>query len=354
MPATYRHVHTYEQITGRGRNTWQKPEPAPPPKPRKYFILGVEVDYNTYHDFMYERDYRVDGDILKDIPCALWLLEKYATDEHAKERPVEAANARKILDQIREEIATITRKEDKPMNEPRTAAEFIDALKEIYTESRNMYAALQDKVDKAKAKMERAHEELRDPECKDKLVAESRYNIARGEWQLAEGDRRGEYQQMCTSHEKKVAELREKFIYHLDEYYSASPDKLDSSTMELLNSGICTPSELARLAERHKGNPTMRRVIAAHAEKITDERNQSQEDYMTCRKIVIEAAAAKDGSRELAIFDSAAGAALYGLDKEPIHASRMHTHIEGWFDNFRDKMVNLPAIPEEMAPATEK
>lgn len=75
MPATYRHVYTYEQTTGRGRNAWKKPEPTPKPKPRQYFILGMEVDHNTYREYMYDREYRIDGDITKNILCSLWTLE---------------------------------------------------------------------------------------------------------------------------------------------------------------------------------------------------------------------------------------------------------------------------------------
>lgn len=302
---------------------------------------------------MFENEYRIDGETLKDILCSLWTLEHYADEEHAKDYPVEAANARKILDQIREEITTITGKDDKNMKTPRTAADFIDALNDIYNESRNIYTVLQGKVDEAAAKMERAREELRDPSCKDKQMAQLRFDIAQGEYQIAEDARRGEYAAMVSGHEKKVAELRAKFAAHLDEHYSASPDKLDTATMQLLNSGICTPAELARLVDRHQDNPTMLRVVGNYARKLREDnrRTMSRENQAICTSVANAGFSAKDGSRELHIFDEAVTTAAYGLGKDAAHASRMATHIPEWMEGYKDKMNNLPVVPEGMAPA---
>lgn len=336
------------------RSTWKQPEPPPPPKPKQWVVLGMEVDYNTYREYTFEKLWTIDGDVLKGFTYALWTLEHYATDEHAKEYPIEAAAARELLERIREEVTTkINGKDDKAMNELRSARDFIDALNKIYDESRNAYEAIQAKVAKAKAKMERAYEELRDPGCKDRNMAEARHNVAKGEYQIAEDARRGEYQQMISDYDAKVKQLRAQFVAHLDQHYAAAPDKLDTATMQLLGSGICTPSELAQLAERHKDNPTMLRVIASHAEKITDERNQSREDYMTCRGIAFKAAAAKDGSRELAIFDSAVSAAERGVQRDATVANRMHEHIVGWFDDFRNQMDDVPNAPAELSSSVE-
>lgn len=339
-----------------GRNIWKQPEPPLKPNPRQYFILGMEVDYNTYREYNFQKTWTIDGDVLKGFTASLWTLEHYATDEHAKDYPIETANARKILDQIREEINTITGKDDKNMKTPRTAADFIDALNDIYTESRNAYAILQDKVDKAAAKMERAREELRDPSCKDKQMAQLRFDIAQGEYKIAEDARRGEYVAMVAGHEKKVSELRAKFAAHLDEHYAASPDKLDTATMQLLDSGICTPVELARLVDRHQGNPTMLRIVGEYARKIREDnrRNMSHDDQVICTKVANAGFSAKDGSRELAIFDSAVSAANYGLGKDYKHATRMDSYMGGWFEDLKQNMNNLPVIPEEIAPDNSK
>lgn len=350
MPATYRHVVTSEQIEGRYRNPRKKPEPPPKPKPKQYFVLGMEVDYNTYREYNYEKSWTIDSDVLKGISCTLWSLERWATDEHAREYPIESANARKILEQIRDEInATINGKEEYNMSNPKTAADFISALKEVYNESRSAYDTLQDKVNKAKAKMDRAYEDMRDPACKNTSIASAKYDIAKGEHRIAEDAARSEYRAMASNHEKKVAELRSQFAAYLDDYYSASPDKLDAATMQLLNSGICTPSELSRLVDRHADNPTMLRIVGNYARNMRTEKenSMSHEDVAICAAVTRAAFAAKDGSRELAIFDTAVASVAYGLGNDYDHATRMHSHVSGWIDDFKNQIVNLPTTPYE-------
>lgn len=351
MPATYRKRGASSEDYK--RRSWM-PEPPPPPKPRQWFILDMEVDYETYREFMYGREYRIDGDITKDILCSIGTLERYATEEHANEYPIEAANARKILDQIREEITVIiNRKEDKKMKDHRNAADFIAALNDIYTESRATYDALYGAVEKAKAKMDRANEELRAPDCKNRELAQAKYDIARGEHRVAEDELRNEYRKMIAGHDQKVSDLREQFADYLDEHYSASPDKLDTATMQLLNTGICKPTELARLAERHSDNPTMLRIIGNFARNMRDEQKKhlTHDEEVICTNVANAGYQAKDGSRELALFDSAVSSAAYGLGKEYVHATRMHSLVSGWMDDFKNQIMNMSWKPAETAGA---
>ena len=347
MPATYR-----KQGKGSAdyvRKTWA-PAPQQPPKPKQYFVLGMEVDHNTYREYNYEKTWTIDGDVLKGFTVTLWTLEHYATEEHAKDYPIEAANARKILDQIRDEITVIiNRKDNKNMTEPKNSRDFIKALQDIYTESRAAYAALQGKVDAAEVKMNRAYDAMRDPACKNKELAAAQYDVAKSEHKVATFARNGDYRNMIEDHEKRVKELRDQFTVYLDEHYAASPDKLDAATMQLLNSGICTAAELARLAERHADNPTMLRIVGSYAKQKKEEKHISSDDRMRYATVQQIAAAAKDGSRELAIFDSAVSAAAYGLGEDYEHATRMHSHIPEWLEGFGEQIQNLPVTPAEVS-----
>ena len=326
------------------RNTWKQPEPPPKPKPRQYFILGMEVDYNTYREYNYEKTWTIDGDVIQGYTATLWSLEHWATDEHAKDYPIEADNARKILDQIREEITNITGKDDKNMNTPRTAADFIDALNNIYTEARSQYATLNDGVVKAEKQLERAQEKARAGD----QIAQARLEVARADLREAQDACRIEYGKMMNGYNARINELRGQFADHLNKHYAASPDKLDTATMQLLDSGICSPDELFSLVERHKDCPTMVRIIGSYADKMIENRKKMRKDEVNALLAVRSyAAAAKNGAREMEIFDTAVSAAAYGLGKDYPHATRMHSHVDGWFHDFKNQIVNLPVAPTE-------
>ena len=336
MPETYR-------VIGKGSEWYQKrlsDMPRSTPEPKEYRIFGYEVDAATYKKFN-RQDYRVGFGFHGLMGVELWANDP----DCAKRYPEEAAKAKAIMADI---ISQITGKEQKYMNELRTARDFIKALQDIYTESRAAYDALQGKVDAAEAKMNRAREAMSDP-GKNADIAAAQYDIAKSEHKIAALARYGDYRNMIEDHEKRVKELRDQFTVYLDEHYAASPDKLDAATMQLLSSGICKATDLARLVDRHADNPTMLRIIGNHAAHLKEDKNTTDGDKFICLKVKAAAAAAKDGSRELAIFDSAVSAAAYGLGKDYEHAARMHSHIPEWLDGFGEQIQNLPVTPAEIA-----
>lgn len=341
MPATYRKRGRSSEDYK--RRSWM-PEPVKPVDRR---IFGYEVETATFNKYNHQ-NYSI-GFCFHDLAG----VERWATDPDLAEKfPEMAAEAKQIVERI---VAEITGKDMKTMKTPRTAADFIDALNDIYTATRATYTEANKKLVNARANMEKAEPDTRDP-SKDRRLAEARYLVAKDEFQKAEDEARHGYYDMIASYDKQVKELREQFASHLEEHYSASPDKLDVGTMQLLGSGICTPVELARLVDRHQSNPTMLRIIGEYARKLREDnqRNMSEANKAICSSVSNAGYSAKDGSRELAIFDSAASATKYGLDKNYDHATRMDSHMGGWFDDFKQNLNNLPVIPEEMAPNTNK
>ena len=348
MPATYSHKHTWEEIRRRNsRNTWQKPETAP--NSQKYYILGIEVGRETYWKYEKQR-YPLMHDVLGEVPTSLLMVQEYATDEHAKEYPIEAAAARKILDQIREEIATITRKDDKAMSNPKTASDFLRELLAIYTETRSQYTTLNESVVKAEKQLERAQEKAIGGDS----IAQARLEVARADLREAQDAARIEYGKMMNDYNARVKELRGQFADHLNKHYAASPDKLDTATMQLLGSGICSPDELFSLVERHKNCPTMVRIIGSYADKMIQNRGNMQPgEVNTLQAVRNYAAVAKSGDREMEIFDTAVSTAVYGLGKDYNHATRMDSRVREWFTGYADKLDNLPVVPDTMATTVE-
>lgn len=341
MPATYRK-------RGKGSADYaQKTWMQEPLKPVDRRIFGYEVDTATFKKYNHQ-NYTI-GFSFHDLAG----VERWATDpDRAEKFPERAAEAKQIMERI---IAEITGKDMKTMKTPRTAADFIDALNDIYAATRAAYTESNNKLVKARDKMERAEQDTRNPDMNHQM-AEARYIVAKGELQIVEAEARSSYYDMIEAHNKQVKELREQFAAHLDEHYAASPDKLDASTLQLLGPGICTPVELARLVDRHQGNPTMLRIVGEYARKMREDnrRNMSNDNQVICSNVANAGLSAKNGARELAIFDSAVSAANYGLGKDYDHATRMDSHMSGWFADFKQSMDNLPVIPEEMAPNTNK
>lgn len=301
-----------------GRSTWQKPEPVKPIS-KKYYVFGIEVPLSTFKKYDHQ-NYTIGACFF-----SLASVERWATDpEIAARFPKQAAEARQIMEQI---ISEITGKELEQMKTPKTAADYISALNDIYQESRSSYDTLHKKVDAAKVKMNCAYDDMRDPAYPNRQMAEALYAVAKGEHQLAEEECRIEYNKLMDTHRTRVDELRTKFAAYLDDYYAASPDKLDAATMQLLNSGICTASDLARLAERYTDNPTMLRIVGSHAaSKMQEDKHLSREDRVTCA-VVKNKASSADGGTEMTLFEEAVAVANYGLGKDYAHATNMHNVI---------------------------
>ena len=302
-----------------------------------YRIFDIEVDKATYDKYI-DRSYDIGDGSIRDLRgVQLWATGK----ELGEHFPELAANARRIVAQITEEI---TGKEKKTMNTPKKSVEFIAALEELYNNSRAAYTAAEKSLTAASAHMDRCEEaKLKKPG--DPLVC-AKYDVARGDYLIAQDNFRKAIRKVQDAHYLEVKELRSKFAAFLDERYAANPDALDTGTMTLLNSGICSPAELLKLAERHANNPTMLRMVSAQAEKIRDRRNQIGSDYKLCTQVAMMASTAKNGDRELAVFDSAVGACERGLQVDAHTAGRMHNHITGWFSDFKTQIENLPYAPE--------
>ena len=334
MPATYRKRGTSSD--NYKRRSWM-PEPLKPVDRR---IFGYEVETATFNKYNHQ-NYSI-GFGFYDLAG----VERWATDpDRIAKFPEAAAEAKQIMERI---IAEITGKDMKTMKTPRTAADFIDALNDIYTETRNQYTALNDGVVKAEKQLEKAQEKARG----GYNIAQARLEVARADLREAQDERRNAYRKMMDGYNARVKELRGQFADHLNKHYAASPDKLDTATMQLLGSGICTPDELVSLVERHKECPTMVRIIGSYADKMIQDRGKMRQDEVAALQTVRGyATAAKNGDREMAIFDSAVSATQYGLGNDYNHATRMDSHMSGWFDDFKQNLNNLPVIPEEMAPA---
>lgn len=229
------------------------------------------------------------------------------------------------------------------MSTPKKSVEFIAALEELYNNHRAEYSELEKKLNRAKDNQERCEKE-REKNPGDRLVS-AKYDVAKGEYLIAQDDFRKAVRNLQYKHNTAVKELRGQFATFLDESYAANPEALDTGTMALLNSDICSPAELQKLAERHANNPTMLRLIAAQAKKIRNRKTMSTADSAICVALTETGHTVKNGDRELAVFDNAVSACERGLQTDAHIAERMHNHIVGWFGDFKNQVETLPYAP---------
>ena len=350
MPATYSVRAKKQPAVNRFYESQQK---KTAPKERKYYVLGIEVDQETYRKYEMQL-YPLLHDTLGEVQTDLLMVQHYATEEHAREYPVEAESARKILAQIKKEIEETKRKDEKTMNEKKNAVDFMAELNKIYTESRAAYDALQAPVNAAKDKMDLAYEAMRDPTCEDTQIAQRKYLVAKDEYQIAEDERRNAHQRMVDAHDQKVKELRAQFEAYLGSKYAASPDSIDAAAMQLLTSGICKASDLAHMAERYSDNPTMLRIVGSYANKLAGDAHIGDNDKKLCR-VVAHKANMADGGQEKRIFDEAVECTKFGLGKDYTHAVHMHEIVVGQaMDGYRQRMEGLYAdSASKVQPAEE-
>lgn len=336
MPATYSHK-------GKGSADYKSAffRPSEPSKPRTRHIGDLEVDENTY--FKYSgRDYQL-GDMTTN---SLSVVITYATSPVFEANyPEQAEAAKKIIAEITAEITG--KGEENTMNNSITARGYVDALHKIYTESRDNYATQCKKVEEKKGVMERYHETAQKERT---TLANARYEAAKADYAAAKLELSRAYKETVREYESRVDELRSQFASSLCDRYSASPDKVDSATMQLLNTGICTPAELSRLTERHKDNPTMLRILGSHADQMLESKNKYSADAINALYAVKSTAkAVSDGSRELNVYDQANAVLRQALREDQKSAEWFNAHVEKDWGTFQTAMDELSGISTEVA-----
>lgn len=328
MPATYSQKGKGSADYKPRTSIFQKPEP-----PKMYSIGGLSVDETTYRKYSRE-DYRLGDGILHNLRGVMLYAE---SAELAAEYPETAEAAKKIIAEITAEITG--KGAENTMNNPTTARGYVDALRKVYIESRDSYAAQCKKVAEKEAVMGRYAETAQKEHT---TLANARYEAAKADYNAAKLELSRAYKETVREYESRVAELRTQFAAALDDRYSASPDKLDNATMQLLNTGICTPAELSRLTDRHKDNPTMLRILGSHADRMLESKNKYSPDATNALYTVkATAKAAKDGSRELGVYDQANAVLRQALREDQKSAEWFDAHVEKDWGTFQTTMDEL-------------
>ena len=136
-------------------------------------------------------------------------------------------------------------------------------LDEIAREALTQY----EKAAKRKEEAEKAQRAAPERQGLTDATYAARAARARADALEAEQGERDARRAMDESYRRQIAELRGELVTALDEAFRADPQQIDNATLELLKSGICTPTEYAALLDKAlaSDNHTMARLIGKYA-----------------------------------------------------------------------------------------
>lgn len=126
-------------------------------------------------------------------------------------------------------------------------------------------------------RMERA-QAARNQHMDDVAAARAKAEYMEAEQAVREARRKmdeGVYRQQINATRKELAAA-------VDEAFRVNPEQIDSATLELLKSGICTPDEYAALLNKaaNNGNVTMCRLIGKYADDAATAAQEAAGGYM--------------------------------------------------------------------------
>ena len=125
---------------------------------------------------------------------------------------------------------------------------------------------------------------------------ESRYYEKKGFFEKARRE--------LVNGQRQIEEIRSQLLADIDKSYMARPDQLDANAMELIRSGILKPNELSAMLKDFEGNPTMTRMIGAHAKQRAAEADAARDGNTRAGYLqIVSEAAVNDGSEYVAAFD---------------------------------------------------
>lgn len=139
---------------------------------------------------------------------------------------------------------------------------FADRLDYAFKEARTKWTEAYNLMKNAEKAWQRCSED-------DKLSEEYYMNKARAAFDLIDNS-------VWADFEREMEEIGKALKSAFAKVNQARPEDIDRAGLELLNSGILTVDDLGALLDRYEDNPTMRRLIAQHVEKLLKDTNDTQ------------------------------------------------------------------------------
>lgn len=287
----------------------------------KYYILEREVDKKTFDKYK-DQTFEIGGHKKNLLGLKIWATSK----DVAEACPEEAAEAKVIYDRILSEISKAAPKKKQ------TFHGFLEELNGVYKEESGKYF-------KALEAFEIARKEF-DATMADSKAPDYIKMIAKGEFERAKETVKQAKREAGDSYKARAAEIRDKMQEFATEFYRATPDRIDQSAMQLLNTGIMSADEMEHLAEQFRGNPPMLRVIGQYALNKFDSMSDRDEGRWAYRVIGKKLQKAASSDSALDGFDGLMEFGQNGLGTDEIMANVRAKHWDRIYNSARESYDN--------------
>lgn len=229
-------------------------------------LFGVTVPTSVYDEYM-NNDYRefIENYPYESIPIRLYDLKEASkhVDLYGNSAEKYKKDMSDLYNAIQQEIIekygnTDKESEDLKVMKHDNFTGYIDDVAQAYKD----LMVEREKIEKDILDNEEEWNEARKEATGDKLL------ILQGEY----AKRKLEIQTASEELEKKarerIGQIKEDFSAHADNFFSPNSAMIDNDTVTLLNSGIAfSDNEITAMADKHKGNPTMLRILSDYCNK---------------------------------------------------------------------------------------
>lgn len=285
-----------------------------------YHLLGHEVDKETYDKYA-KRKYPFQGRLVGLDGIHIW-----ATDEEIAEVfPTQAAEAKQIIAQIEAAIGVGT--QNAPQNAFHT---FLNSLEDLRKANRSQAASLRKAAEIADQEYKRV--------CADSTATPIEKEYASVVLRKARAEHDAGFKELKRSQEAKTKEIRTAMEEYAANYYRVTADQMDATAVQLINSGVMGLSDLEHMSAQYKGNITMLKLIAQHAEQKGKDNSETG-----FRVLAHNLRSYTDPKPLFEAFDTVASAVRIGVNER--------ANIEdAWDKHIAQAMEHAKGICEEYAP----
>lgn len=292
----------------------------------KYYIFEREVDKKTFDKYK-NQTFEVGGVKRNLLGLGVWATSR----EIAEACPEEAAEAKAIYNRILSEISAAAPKK-------KTFHSFLEALQTIYKEEVANYNAVQNAFSIAEKDYNATMADCTAPEH-IKLIA--RGDFERAKLTFEQGRMKAQ-----DSYNTRVRELRQQMAEFTADVYRATPDRIDQSAMQLLETGIMSADEMDHLANKYRDNPPMMRVIGEYAmRKSKSFKDHEKDKSWSYERLGLRLSNITDNGDALSGFDQMADFGRQGLGKDVAIARIHEKHWDRLYGNACEAYDNFIVQP---------